>query len=227
MRKFFQSPISWLAIFCAALSAGLWEWSRCLPESTWESSASLPSPAAEPVPEPTPPLNAGPSETAPASASTPTLAETNPPEPTPADRAAIAPTPAASTPRPSDAELACPPPGHAETTASPPPSPTPATPSVIPTAPLDIAEIARQPQLWPRQVILLASVRFPVILKGVNVGNIQVPPGRPVLLRKVDLDGSVEIELQGSQTKVKAQATDILARAQAIEAARKSATLPP
>jgi len=236
MRKFFQSPISWLAVFCAVLSAGLWEWSRRLPESNWESSAavSLPSPTAEPGPttgpEPTTPLNADPSEAAPAPTSTPALAEVSPPAPTPSATetvAAATPTPAASTPPPSDAELAGPLPAHAETAATPPPSPTPPTASIVPDAPLDLGEIARQPQLWPRQVVLLASVRFPVILKGVNVGNIQVPPGRPVLLRKVDLDGSVEIELQGSLTKVKAQTTDILARAQAIAAARKSAAPTP
>lgn len=91
-------------------------------------------------------------------------------------------------------------------------------------------EIAKQPHLWPRQVLLRSSVRFAVIIKGMNAGNIQVPAGRPVNLRKVDLDGTVEIELPGSQgsvTKVKEQDTDLVARVNAGAAAREKASFGP
>jgi hypothetical protein len=89
---------------------------------------------------------------------------------------------------------------------------------------LEIADIAKQPQLWPKQVVLNAAVRFPVIMNGVNVGNMQLPAGRAVNLRKVYPDGTIDIELQGSQIKVTAQTTDVLARARAVAARQKPAS---
>lgn len=207
-------------------SAGLWGWSRRLPESIWESSttAPLPSPEVEPKlamgPEPTPPPPSV-SETAAPPDSTPAPAETSAPVRVPTEIPPTAATPIPPNRPPSEEELAGPLPAAADPAAShsnPPAAPI----SVIPAAQLDIGEIARQPQLWPRQIVLLAPARFPVILNGVNVGNVQLPSGRAVILRKVDADGFVEIELQGSLTKVKAQATDIVARAQAMAAAKKS-----
>jgi ribosomal protein L24 len=88
---------------------------------------------------------------------------------------------------------------------------------------LEMGDIARQPKLWPPQVILIRTQRFPVIIKGVNVGSVQVPAGRPVTLRKVNPDGTLEIEFQGSPAKVKAQATDLAARAAALAASREKA----
>ena len=93
MHKFPQSPLFWLAILCAALSAGLWNWSRRLPESNWESTASLSPSATEPDPAigtyPAPPLNTDSSETNAAAAATPALIETSAPglssAPMPAD----------------------------------------------------------------------------------------------------------------------------------------------
>ena len=234
MRAFFQSPIAWFALFCAALSAGLWDWSRRLPDCHWETTDSPSAGAAVAFApatgsEPALPPDNSPGETPPTSP--PAQAAATPPQPAPAptpDPAATAaavptPEPSATPPPaapPSDAALA----GPLPTNPEPAPSAPPAA-AVVPPAPLDLAEIARQPALWPRQVVLLVSVRFPVILNGVNVGNIQMPSGRAVLLRKVNLDGTVEIELQGSQTshaRVKAQATDLLARAQAVAASRKA-----
>ena len=247
MRNFFHNPTSWLAVFCALLSAGLWAWTRRLPETTWESSVAVsPSPsAAETVrttgTEPMPPATTDADETAPASTPAPPLAEATPPQPTPeptpvaATVAAASPTPSPTpTPpaaKPPEADLAGPlpaNPGNAAPPSSPQPTaqPTPAA-AILPPAPLDLSEIAQQPELWPRQIVLLASVRFPVILNGVNVGNVQVPPGSAVLLRKVGADGTVEIERQGSRTKVQATSTDLLARAQALAAAHKAATPAP
>ena len=102
---------------------------------------------------------------------------------------------------------------------TPPPAPA-ATPEPTP-APLQIAEVAGQPQLWPKQVVLTTSVNFPVILNGINRGNIQLPAGRAVNLRKVNPDGTVELDLQGAMTKVNAQVTDVLARARATAAAKE------
>ena len=115
----------------------------------------------------------------------------------------------------------------AETTPTPAAPPETAPPPALPPAPaLGVSDIAKQPELWPKQVLLRASVRFPVILKGVNVGNIQVPSGSPVLLHKVNPDETVEIELRGAQTKVKAELTDLVDRVRASGAPAAPATLP-
>ena len=69
----------------------------------------------------------------------------------------------------------------------------------------------------------MTTVSFPVILNGINRGNIQLPAGREVNLRKVNPDGTVELEMQGAMgatTKVNAQATNDLARARDIAAAK-------
>ncbi|MEI8235062.1 MAG: hypothetical protein WCH57_10315 [Verrucomicrobiota bacterium] len=226
MRPLHANPASWLALLCVLASAGLWVWSRRIPPSAWETTAPLAtnvpavSPAASddaPGEEPPPPSPAEPTAAASPgvspTADTPAVAviPSTPPPPTPSP-----------TPSPSDAELAGPLPQHsADESAAPTPQPAasappaPPAPPLLPTS-LDLASLSRQPERWPRQVVLLAAVRFPVILKGVNAGNIQVPAGSPVLLRKVNPDGSVEIELPaapGSIAKVKAQNTDLLARA--------------
>lgn len=67
----------------------------------------------------------------------------------------------------------------------------------------------------------MTTVSFPVILNGINRGNIQLPAGRAVTLRKVNPDGTVELEMQGAMAKVNAQATDVLARARATAAAKE------
>lgn len=147
----------------------------------------------------------------PAPSATPT------PEPSPvvAETTPAAPiaTPEPS-PQPSEAELAGPLPEH---------SPGETVSAAATPVNLEIGDIARQPQLWPPQVILMSTQRFPVVIKGVNVGNVQVPAGRPVILRKVNPDGTLEIEFQGSPAKVKAQATDLVVRATALAASRVKA----
>ena len=100
-----------------------------------------------------------------------------------------------------------------------------ATPQPTPPPPLTVEDIARQPQLWPKQLLLLTSARFPVVLNGVNVGNVLVPAGSAVILRKVNPEGTVEIELRGSKATVKAEATDLAARARVLAATPP--TLPP
>ena len=233
MHPTLPSRLALLTLGCALLSVALWVWSRGLPEPNWETStaplalapAPAPSPtaavAAVPTPEPNPVPAVVPSPT-------PVVAETTPLEPvptappTPEPSPVVAETPPAATPvppepspRPSDAELAGPLPEHS-------PGEVVAAASATPVN-LEIGDIARQPKLWPPQVILIRTQRFPVIIKGVNVGSVQVPAGRPVTLRKVNPDGTLEIEFQGSPAKVKAQATDLAARATALAASREKA----
>lgn len=240
MHPTLPSRLALLTLGCALLSAALWVWSRGLPEPNWESSTVASALAATPTPSPAEAVAVAPapsstpkpklkSKPKPKPAPvipdpTPVVAEATPiepvpsatpttPEPTPviaeATPAATPATPEPS-PRPTDAELAGPLPEHS-------PGEAPAT-AAAPPVPLEIGDIARQPRLWPPQVILLRTQRFPVVIKGVNVGNVQVPAGRPVTLRKVNTDGTLEIEFQGSPAKVKAQATDLEARAAALAA---------
>ena len=224
---------------CAVLSAVLWGWSRGLLEPNWESSAAplalapMPEPspairvAATSAPKPKPKSKPAPPKIVPSP--TPALVQATPVEPIPSAPPLPAPEPSPvvaeampgaslatpmPAPRPSEAGLAGPLPEH-----------SPGEPAVAAATPasLDIDEIARQPQLWPPQVILVSAQRFPVVIKGVNVGNVQVPAGRAVTLRKVNADGTLEIEFQGSPAKVKAQATDLAARAAALAASREKA----
>jgi len=247
MHRFLQSPAVWMAIFCALVSAGFWGWSRCIPDSLWEFSKPVAhsSPAADVVPASaaeTPAPLATPAESTVAVAPTSEPSPTTPAAPAEVPAPTTAPSPDAPTVAaatatkpvspPSDAELAGPLPekSPAETApATPVAQASPPAPAVAatPAPPLELADIAKQPQFWPKQVFLLAAVKFPVVLKGVNVGTMLLPPGRPVTLRKVNPDGSVEIELQGAQTKVSAQTTDVLARARAVAAAaQKTAPAP-
>lgn len=224
------SRLALLTLGCALLSAAFWSWSRGLSEPNWESSSAALAPmpesstvAAVPTPTPKPkpkPIKKAPSPTPALVQATPDVpmpSATPTPEPFPVVAEATPAAPIATPeppPRPSDAELAGPLPEHS-------PGET-AVAAVTPTN-LDIGDIARQPQLWPPQVILVSTQRFPVVIKGVNVGNVQVPAGRPVTLRRVNLDGTLEIEFQGSPAKVKAQATDLVARATALAASRGKA----
>ena len=67
---------------------------------------------------------------------------------------------------------------------------------------LDVATIAAEPKSWPREVTLLSPVRLPLVLNGTKVGETQLPAGKSVVLRKVNLDGTVEVEFQGSSTNI-------------------------
>ncbi|XHR29536.1 MAG: hypothetical protein ACFUZC_03060 [Chthoniobacteraceae bacterium] len=216
----------WPALVCAALSGALWIWSRQLPESTWEKSgpvaatpavglppAESAAPAASPDPHPEVP--------SPTPTPTPTPSALASASPTPApEEAAIddtqaapsatpsAPTPV-PTPRPSEEELLGPLPQHSNDELA-------ARASATPEAALSLADIARNPRLWPKQVVLLVPVHFAVMSNGVLSGNLQMPAGRAVTLKQVYPDGSVLLEIPGAQAKTKAQATDLLARARLL-----------
>lgn len=259
MRPFLSTPAPWLALLSVLASAGLWVWTQRIPPSVWETTSPLTANA--PTAAPTAPGNASTPEEPPATtvfasptpSSAPTPATHTTAAASPAAVPATPPSPSPTPRPPSDAELAGPLPQHSRGESAapalgtgpsvpiPPPSDTAVAtnaPTVAPVAthpllpaPLDLASLAQQPERWPRQVLLLAPVRFPVILKGVNAGTIQAPAGSPVLLRKINPDGSVEIELPppsppGSIAKVKAQLTDLLARARATAAAQANPTPP-
>ena len=234
-------PLFWLAVFCAILGGGIWSWSSRLPEAVWESSTAtalpLPTPSAAPAitPDATP-ISTPDAKPAPVVEATPS------PQPVAPDAAPVAsPAPAPASSPDSSAEAAvspapspvpAPAPSPAEMTVTAP-TPAPAavepvataTPQPTPPPPLTVEDIARQPQLWPKQLLLLTSARFPVVLNGVNVGNVLVPAGSAVILRKVNPEGTVEIELRGSKATVKAEATDLAARARVLAATPP--TLPP
>ena len=209
MPKTLQSLPARLAIFFAVLSAGFWLWSARLPKSEWESSttATLPCP-----PTPTPVLPT-PGKKAPEGAP-PAVAKLTP--------AASAPSP--SPPHGEPVPIAPPVPAEDVSTSALPQAPASPGGEAIASAPavaaatpalLEIGDIAKQPRLWPRQVLTLVPINFPVIINGVNSGSVRAPAGSPVVLRKVNADGTVEIELRGLQTTVKASDTDVLKRARA------------
>lgn len=209
-----SGPLARLAILCALLSVGFWIWSNRQPKPNWETSGPI---ASVPLPAPAPSAVPAPAAATPTSA--PETASATPvPPPTPVDAApspAPAPVVSAETPAPTDTA----PPAS---TPEPPPSaePTPAP------APLEIADLARQPQLWPKQVLLVAPVRFNVIMQGKAMGSILVPARRPVILRKINPDGTVEIQYQSNTAITKHQDTDLLPRARAA-ALEKPAANPP
>jgi len=208
----------WPALLCAALSGALWIWSRQLPESTWEKSgpvattpaAGLPAAAEPAAPTASPdPRPEAPSPTPPPTALAPAPEEAAPDAPQAAPSATpSAPTPT-PTPRPSEEELLGPLPQHSNEELA-------ARASATPEAALSLADIARTPRLWPKQVVLLVPVHFAVMSNGVLSGNLQMPAGRVVTLKQVYPDGSVLLEIPGAQAKTKAQATDLLARARLL-----------
>ncbi len=212
MRQSKGNPLPLVVLLCAVLSGGLILWSRNNPPP---AQTSTPAPAHSGEAPPASLAASTPAETpAPAAAATPadTAAPGNPPPsspPSPPIAAETASSPAPVAPPPSDAELAGPLPTSQSQTpnspaASPPSAPAPATE-------LNLATLAQQPQLWPQRVTLAAAVRFPVFINGVEAGNMQVPRGTPVSLRKVQPDGQVEIEYQNSRILAKAEMTDLQA----------------
>ena len=208
----------WPPFVCAVLSGALWFWSRQLPESSWEKSGPVsPTPVLSALPvasESTPPTPA-PEEHPVVPSPTPVAVASSDPSPSPDESAPVAqatpsatpsaPTPA-PTPRPSEEDLLGPLPQHSQEELA-------ARASATPEPALSLAEIARNPQLWPKQVVLLVPVRFAVMSNGVLAGNLQMPAGRAVMLKQVNSDGSVLLEIPGAQAKTKAQATDVIARA--------------
>ena len=241
MQKPTEYLLPGLAVFCAVLTCVLIGWSRnTSPPVLWEpvesastaeshvpkltDSTPAPESRSEPIAAPAETAAApGMEEAAPNSATAPVAAASsdsmtslsdNPPVAASPSPVPVAPTSAAVSPAaaPAIPDIEGPlPTSDPVAPAAPQTSPALVAPPVPQTA-LDPQAIARQPQLWPRQVLLQSPVRFPVFINGREVGNVQLPRGAAVLLRKVRLDGTVEIERQGSYANVPPQATDLVAR---------------
>ena len=209
MKPFAPRFLPWLVALCAVLSALFLLQSRENPPK-WEAPA--PSLRAS-----KPDIEAA-GSAAPASkhavkarkklAATPTPAE-------PAATPAVPVAPAEPTPAPTVSSSSAP-----VATPTPTPAPTPepvATPASQPApvatptpAPLDAPKAALLPQFWPRTVVLAVSIDFPVTLNGVQAGSMRLPKGAALNLRKVNADGTVQVERQGSQATLPVDSTNLL-----------------
>ena len=130
MYKFINDPITKLVIFCVALSAGLWVWSKHLPEPTWESTLAV-----------TPPPKTAETASAPGSenklpAAIPTPTDTVAASPEPKSVAPEISAPASETPAPAPdiAASAAPAPSTDTASVAPSASAEPAAPLPSPTA---------------------------------------------------------------------------------------------
>ena len=206
---------------------------EAIPAATQIPAPGMAAPTGPSAPQTTPP----PAETTGSgSAAAPT------PAPTLSGSAAVSGT--GVQPRPTDAELAGPLPAKtpentvaavpapdaaavvsataAPTTGTAPQTPGPAIENLasipLPTPAPDAAGISGQPQFWPRSVALVVPVTFPAIIKGAPAGSFQAPRGMVVTLKKVNADGTVEVERQGATVKIPGESTDLLIRVQAAAA---------
>ncbi len=95
-------------------------------------------------------------------------------------------------------------------------------------APPDLAQVAQNPALWPKEVTLLAPASFPVVFEGRTAGQTLLPAGTRLRLVRVAA-AQVELENQGARQWVGAAATDLLARAAFLRNAMlpKPAPAPP
>lgn len=116
--------------------------------------------------------------------------------------------------------------------ASPTPTPvvaaTPLPPAQIPPA---FSTIVGTPALWPRQVVLLKPVGFPIVFNGKVAGQTQAPAGVTVRLVRVlpDLaNPQVEVEFQNNRALLPATSTDLAIRAMNLReaAAARAAAAP-
>ncbi len=78
--------------------------------------------------------------------------------------------------------------------------------------PPDLAQIAQNPALWPKEVTLLTPASFPVVFEGRTAGQTLLPAGTRLRVIRVAA-AQVELENQGARQWVGAAATDLLARA--------------
>ncbi len=125
--------------------------------------------------------------------------------------------------------------GRVAVLAEPPPLDAQPPPRPIPTAApaasqgLDVAQVAQNPALWPREVTLLKPTSFPVVYQGRVAGQTLLPAGSRVRLVRA-LAAQVETENEGARQLVATDATDLLARAARIRdslAAQAAATVSP
>jgi rhamnogalacturonan endolyase len=98
----------------------------------------------------------------------------------------------------------------------------------VSTPPADsLAWIVAHKDRWPRQLTLLQSAEFPILLNGHFAGTAKVPAGATVDL--VEIDGqNVDVEFDGGGHRVPIDATDLrqLATAQMAKAATEALSTP-
>jgi len=75
---------------------------------------------------------------------------------------------------------------------------------------LDLATIASQPQLWPAEIVLVTPVEFPIFVNGKQAGSAELPRGTSVTLRRVNADGTLEVQRQGATARIPARSTNLL-----------------
>lgn len=108
-----------------------------------------------------------------------------------------------------------PPPAPVVVQATPTPAPVIApTPTPAP-APLELATVAANPALWPRNVTLLLPKNFPLSINGRLIGEAKAPAGIQVRLLRIS-GQQVEVEFQNARRMIPADSTDLMQRSLAI-----------
>lgn len=93
--------------------------------------------------------------------------------------------------------------------AKPQPEKAPNNKLQAPPPALDVPAIAAQPQLWPAQIVLLEPTEFPVFVGGKQAGSVRLPRGTSVMLRKVNTDGTVDVQREGATARIPAKCTNL------------------
>lgn len=127
----------------------------------------------------------------------------------------------ASFERPAGHQSKAPPPAPVPTPAPTPvvePSPTPApTPVPTPKEEDPVAWILANPSHCPKEVTLLQTRKFPLIIEGRDAGDVRMPKGARLAVVKCDAD-TVTISLNGTTQKIPIGETDFHQRAAGIMA---------
>ena len=106
----------------------------------------------------------------------------------------------------------------AATPVEKPPEPPEVIAPVPPSTPapqLSLADIAQNRALWPKQVLLVKPVVFPVVLKQRPMGTVTLAPGRAVDVLAVGPQG-LTLAFQGGTRLVPADATNVLEMARRL-----------
>lgn len=99
------------------------------------------------------------------------------------------------------------------------PLPPGASAAPAPAKPLDLAQIAKTSGAWPPDVALLQPLSVPVVLNGVYKGQVLLPAGLRLRLLRA-LPATVEVGAPGVSMTLAADATDLVARANRLQAER-------
>ena len=74
---------------------------------------------------------------------------------------------------------------------------------------VDLAEISKDRSQWPKEVSLLESAEFPIIIAGRESGKIAVPKGAKVKLIEL-MDSQVKVAFNGAMKVIPATSTDLV-----------------